>query len=165
MTSLKSLALAVLARDAHRDASGMTAILAPADSGTKVGRSHGKALADTWLCELDHLPLDVVPVLFEAHPSQWRSAVVQARRLVDAGWAERLHDLGWSELDLFGCSAGAPAQRTDLQGLAFRIEGMDLRCADHSYVGLVSAQGARFTHRRLERSEPRVPLWICRGNR
>jgi hypothetical protein len=159
--SLKTLAMAVLSRDAQRDAAGMTAEIHSGMSGTAVGRHH---VIQAWaeaLATLDHAE---PPPTFAVGPGRWRSGVIQSRRLVVAGWAAQLHGLGWTETDLFGCSASAPAQRHDLSGLGLHIQDLELRCADGRRAVLVGQRGTQFSFERIESAEPRLPLWaFARG--
>jgi len=159
--SLKTLAMAVLSRDAQRDAGGMTAVSLPETGGTGVGRSEGTPARSTeaWTEALAHLDLTAPPPAFVVAPSRWRSGIIQARRLVTTGWAARLEELGWTETDLFGCSASAPAQRHDLSGLAMHMQDLDVRCADDRRVVLVGRRGTRFSFERINSPEPRLPLW------
>lgn len=155
--SLKTLAMAVLTRDAQRDARGTEAITLPEMGGTDVGRPRGTPAA-AWAKALDRLNLSEVPAAFAIAPLRWRSGVIQARRLLATGWAAQLHEMGWADTDLFGCSESAPALRHDLSGLAMHMQDLDVRCAD-SRRAILTGPRARFSFGRINTTEPRLPLW------
>lgn len=158
--SLKSLAMAVLSRDAQRDVGGTEAVNPVETGGTEVGRPGGTArsASEAWGETLARLDLTGCPPAFAIVPARWRSGVIQARRLVATGWAGQLLELGWTETDLFGCSASTPAQRHDLSGLAMHMQDLDVRCADNRRVVLVGRH-SRFSFERINSTEPRLPLW------
>ena len=64
----------------------------------------------------DRPPLDVPG-------RRWEQFIADARRLFDDGTIARAIELGWDELDLFGCDDRAPYARIDQQGSVWLVGG------------------------------------------
>jgi hypothetical protein len=55
-------------------------------------------------------------------PQLWRNVIVDAKRLIEEGWAHSALELGWTLLDLFG-AVPAKSGNPDADGLAVKIAG------------------------------------------
>lgn len=78
---------------------------------------------------------------------QWKRLVADALSLGDR-WGERAHVLGWTTLDLFGCSPGF-ARRLDRDGLAMLLRDRPIVALDEATATIENAGRARTRFYRL----------------
>ncbi len=91
-------------------------------------------------------------------PKAWRTSIVDALRIANAGWAEQALALGWSELDLFGAvpdRSGDP----DADGLAVKLSGRRVLAMSASFATVREESGGRsYIHRSI--NEGAMLLWL-----
>jgi hypothetical protein len=87
-------------------------------------------------------------------------------RIVDAAgvfldrWAPKAAELGWVDVEIFGCDGSAPAARFDLMGLVLLLERMRVIAIDATGADLLSNTGdVRQRYRRKPTSPHAVRLW------
>jgi hypothetical protein len=85
-------------------------------------------------------------------PRRWQAVVTDARHFL-RDWAARAHELGWSELAVFGCHAVKPAARFDAMGLVTALNGLRIVEMFSDRAALEGPHNARLT---FYRHEPRV---------
>lgn len=88
--------------------------------------------------------------------ARWRELVADALRLA-ADWGGQADALGWSALDLFGCSPGF-ALRLDRDGVAMLLRSRVVVALDAAAATIANPSGAPNVYRR--RAKPgAVPIW------
>jgi hypothetical protein len=92
-------------------------------------------------------------------PERWHRIVDAAGVFLDR-WAVRAAELGWCDVEIFGCDADAPAARLDQMGLVVLLERMHVVAIDETGADLLSNIGdVRQRYRRRPISPHAVRLW------
>jgi hypothetical protein len=92
-------------------------------------------------------------------PERWCRIIDAAGVFLDR-WAVRAAELGWCDVEIFGCDADAPAARLDQMGLVVLLERMHVVAIDETGADLLSNIGdVRQRYRRRPISPHAVRLW------
>jgi hypothetical protein len=91
-------------------------------------------------------------------PERWQRIIAAARIFLDR-WAADAIRCGWSDLDVFGCHADAPAARFDAMGLVMLLDRRQVVAIDELGADLVTASGARQRFRRRLMPPGTIRLW------
>ncbi len=84
-----------------------------------------------------------------ARPEIWPGVVADAFRLTSEGWAAQALSLGWTPLDLWGCSPVARGN-PDHEGLAVWLDGRRILLLDERTCIVDAGAGARAVFTRRE---------------
>jgi hypothetical protein len=106
--------------------------------------------------------MSAVPSVPGVEPAIWHALGLGFATLLQDGWAEQAHVLGWSALDVFGCWPAAPVRRIDQRGLIWFLHpGIELVAMSDATATLNTGTGAsRRFFRRTGGYEPAtVPVW------
>ncbi len=101
-----------------------------------------------------HPPQDYAGI----HIARWRQLTEDADLFLDR-WEREAIEIGWTTLDLFGCSRVKPFARIDLAGLISLLDGRPVVELTET-AAMVAERGAR--HQRFVRRLPspeQVALW------
>ena len=90
---------------------------------------------------------------------RWQQLIADARRLLRNGTLAQAAELGWDEIDLFGCDDTRPFARIDQMGLAWLITGWRVVSISASAAIIEAPTGSRQTYRRKEHAVGQVPAW------
>jgi hypothetical protein len=88
-------------------------------------------------------------------PDRWRQLIDDAERFL-SGWGNQAAALGWSTIDLFGCSPGF-ARRLDRDGLVTGLEGRVVTMMTDSHAMIDAGDGKLWRHERRDR--PGAVTW------
>jgi hypothetical protein len=91
-------------------------------------------------------------------PQVWFAVVADAVRLAEDGWAAQAIGLGWSPLDLWGCSP-VPGGNADQDGLAVWIDGRRILLLDADCCIVEAGPSARSVFNRRSVALGGVLLW------
>jgi hypothetical protein len=97
-------------------------------------------------------------------PDIWLAVVADAVRLASDGWAVHAIGLGWSLLDLWGCSP-EPGGNADQDGLAVWIDGRRVLLLDGDSCIVENGPNARTVFNRRSVAAGGVLLWDIGGVR
>lgn len=107
-----------------------------------------------WAVEIADLHLVDPPARISAE--RWRRLISDAERLL-RDWAAPAVALGWSTIDLFGCSPGF-ARRLDRDGLAMLLEGRPVLAITAQTATIGNRSGSVNTYRRAVKPGA-IPIW------
>lgn len=105
-----------------------------------------RAIATLWMAD--------PPLRFT--PERWRELLFDCERLATQ-WGFKAAALGWSALDLFGCSPGF-ARRLDRDGLAMMLHGRPVLALDADAAAIGNPSGPPNVYRRGAKAEA-VLIW------
>jgi hypothetical protein len=95
-------------------------------------------------------------------PATWWREVIRDGELFLARWARQAADLGWSELDVFGCHKTAPSANYAAMGLTLLTRGGRVVALSAETAIIEQASGSRLTFTRRPNEREAVPIWELR---
>jgi hypothetical protein len=139
----------------------LIAILRPAPSDNLAERAalveYGAGVPRGWAEGFAALCTMPAPTGFSSE--RWARIVDAAGVFIDK-WASKAAELGWSDLDVFGCDPDRPAARFDAMGIVPLLERCEVIGLDENGADLLSRVGeVRQRYRRRPISPHAVPLW------
>ena len=102
--------------------------------------------------------LRLMPAPRITDPSAWPEIISDATRIADEGWAARAIGLGWSALDLFGCSIDG-----EYEALAVWLRTRRIILIDERSAITVANDGRRHVFNRRDH-EGAILLWELGGD-
>lgn len=102
--------------------------------------------------------LRLMPAPRTTTPSAWLEIVADAARIADEGWAARATELGWSPVDLFGCSRDG-----EYEGLAVWLRSRRIVLIDENSAIAIAGDRRRAVFNRRDH-EGAILLWELGGD-
>jgi hypothetical protein len=90
--------------------------------------------------------------------ARWQRIVDAAGGFLDR-WAAGAAELGWSDLDAFGCDQSAPDRRFDCMGLVMLLDRMEVVGIDAEGADLRFPDGVMQRYRRKPLPAHTISLW------
>jgi hypothetical protein len=98
-------------------------------------------------------------------PPRWLRFIGDGHHFLDAGWAARAAEFGWSSFDLFGCDRKRPFARVDNMGLVWFVNGGTIVALRPDGAVIETRMRARQSYRRRSTDTDRVVLaWELSAN-
>lgn len=103
--------------------------------------------------------LSTMPAPAGVPVQRWRLLIDNAGRFIDR-WATQAATLGWDTASVFGCHAGKPHERIDVQGLVWLIGSGEVIAITSETAAIRTAGGPIVTYRRRQSNgEPVAMAW------
>jgi hypothetical protein len=90
---------------------------------------------------------------------RWRQLLEDCARLSGEGIFDKAIQLGWTEIDLFGCDRDKPYARVDQMGLAWFPNGGRILAMTASVAVIRTGSGAQQTFRRKPSGPGQILVW------
>jgi hypothetical protein len=113
----------------------------------------GSPVVAVWRDALASLDPDDAPACIR--PDRWRRLLLDADAFL-TDWGNQAAALGWSTIDLFGCSPGF-ARRLDRDGLVTGLEGRVVTMMTDTHAMIDAGDGKLWRHERRDR--PGAVTW------